>query len=159
MNYSEKVKEYFEKHSPEIYSFASKYGLKVDEYPQYSESWSLGFKHPKGGHGLISIAVLPDDNVMINSMWLVYVFETFSMYSKNNNFRVPDSSEIDFLKKLLEMALQEILSWDSSELEIAGGKEGALKDSWAKFKTKEEWEKTFEELFPKNYPKGYEPKK
>ncbi len=158
MNYSEIVKEYFKKNSSEIYSFASKYGLNVEEFPQYSESWSLGFKHPKGGHGYISIMILPDDIVNINSQWLVCVFETFSMYSKNKNFRVPDSSEVDFLKKMFETALQEILSWDSAELEIAGGKEGALKDSWASFKTKEDWEKSFEWL-PKNLPKGYEPSK
>lgn len=156
MNYTEKVKRYFEKNSPEIYSFASKYDIKVEEFPQHSESWSLGFKHPKGGHGHISIMVLPNDNVAINSLWVIYKFETFSMYSKNKSVFVRDSSADDLIKGL-ELALQEILSWDSNGLEIAGGKEGSLKETWSKFKSKEEWEKALGEL-PKNYPKGYEPK-
>lgn len=87
----------------------------------------------------------------------MYAFDTFSMYSKNKNIRVPDSSEDEFLKKILEMALQEMLSWEIKGVAVAGG-EGAMKASWSKFKSKEEWEKALGEL-PKNYPIGYEPKK
>ena len=98
--------------------------------------------------------LLPNDDVAINSLWVIYQFETFSMYSKNKGVFVLNSSGDD-LKKGLESALQEILSWDSKGLEIAGGKEGSLKETWSKFKSKEEWEKALGEL-PKNYPKGYE---
>lgn len=154
MNYSGKVEEFFEKSSSEIYSFASKYNLKVRERPQYSESWELGFKHPKKGHGFISVSVLPNDSIVINELWVVYVYETFSMYSKNKNFRTPESNEVGFLSGLLEKAIQEMISWNSEQLAISG-QEGALKESWSNFKTKADWEKAFEWL-PKEYPKGWE---
>ncbi len=157
MKFSEKVDNYFKKNSSGIYTFAEKYGLKVKEYDQYSEAWRLVFKHPKTGHGFISIFLLPSEIVQVSGFLTSYVYETFSLYTKNKNNSVYNFSENDLLN-CLEKVFREMLQWEFNDLKLAGGEEGALKKSWAKFKTKDEWVKASLGFLPNNYPKGYEPK-
>ena len=150
----DKVKSYFEENKDEIHAFASKYEFQIDKFTRQSTTWDLRAKHPKGGWFTIFIGLSDKENVLISGVWSIDVYETFSMYWKNKNFINHYIAEVN-LTEWLEKAFLEILSWNVDELDVVKH-EGYYKNSWEKYKTKEDWEKRFQH-WPQNYPKGHEP--
>ena len=96
-------------------NFSQKFGLK---YEKHSHGWSsdLGFRHPKGGLGWVTISKSKgsEDSVQINLGWQVWDFDSVRGYRREEEGEIFSIKDVDLATKL-EEGLRKVLSWEKNE--------------------------------------------
>lgn len=136
------VESFFESFGPRLEAFAARHGLTVEKYEHNAPSWSLLFRHPRGGVGKVDVERVSGDSARLTATWWIDSYRDGVRRIKMEAGRDRPASEA-VQDDVLTGALRGILGWREQDLVTYGGYKKLWQGQWSE----EEFER-FSSEFP-----------
>jgi hypothetical protein len=129
------LEAFFSKLAPLLERFASKHDLKIEKYYHESHSWSLQFRHPRGGVSKIDVEKHSDNKIRVWACWWQDDYDKATRSIKRLETQPMDATD-SVLEPALESVLATVLSWECGSWDSV---HGGYADIWHKTWTKKQF--------------------
>ncbi len=126
------LEAFFARLAPLLERFAARHNLKIEKYYHESHSWSLQFRHPRGGVANIDVERQSADTVRLWACWWHDDYDKATRSIKRLQTE-PLETATPVLQHALETTLDTVVSWEFGAWDsVHGGYEDIWHRTWTK---------------------------